>query len=84
MTKKICSVCGNQIMIPFGDYPYKTCRECREKDRYYRQSRGRKPKREAKDKLSETVIEIEEYNKKHGTNYTYGRYMAAKEHGWLK
>ncbi len=48
------------------------------------ESSGRKPKREAKDKLSETVIEIEEYNKKHGTNYTYGRYMAAKEHGWLK
>lgn len=45
------------------------------------ESSGRKPKREAKDKLSETVIEIEEYNKKHGTNYTYGRYMAAKEHG---
>lgn len=48
------------------------------------ESSGRKPKREAKDKLSETVIEIEEYNKKHGTNYTYGRYMAAKEHGGLK
>lgn len=27
---------------------------------------------------------IEAYNEKYGTHYTYGQYMAAKEHGWLK
>ena len=30
------------------------------------------------------IREIEEYNDKYGTHYTYGQYIAARDHGWLK
>lgn len=75
MTEKVCSNCSEPFSIPFRDYPYKMCPNCR---KYFREARERF------DKLLDTTARIEEYNKKYGTHYTYGQYMAAKEHGWLK
>ena len=89
MTEKVCSNCSELFSIPFGDYPYKMCPNCRE---YFRKARERfdkgltyKPKKKIEtDKLLDTMARIEEYNEKWGTHYSYGQYMAAKEHGWLK
>ena len=85
----ICTKCRKEFTIPFGEQPYKMCRECRE---YNRKARERslkgltgkpKPKRNL-DTLSRVMIEVDEYNEKYHTKYSYGQYMAAKENGWLQ
>ena len=89
METKVCTKCKNEFKVHFGDYPYKRCPDCRE---YGRKARERfdkgltyKPKKKIEnDKLLDTMARIEEYNKKWGTHYSYGQYMAAKENGWLK
>ena len=89
METKVCTKCKNEFKVYFGDYPYKRCPNCR---KYFREVRERfdkgltyKPKKKIEtDKLLDTMARIEEYNAKYGTHYSYGQYMAAKEHGWLK
>lgn len=89
METKICTRCSKRFQVPFGDYPYKRCPNCR---KYSREARERfdkgltyKPKKKIEnDKLLDTMARIEEYNAKYGTHYSYGQYMSAKEHGWLK
>lgn len=85
----ICKKCNKEFTIPLGGQPYKHCPECRE---YSRQAwrkhieglTGKTPKKLKNDKLLATMAKVEEYNEKYGTRYTYGQYIAAKEHGWLK
>lgn len=82
MVEKVCSVCGKPITIALGDYPYKMCPECREKHRAKGRARyqaRKKLKRHGNDKITALTAEIEEYNKKHGTRLTYGKYVAMKE-----
>ena len=50
----------------------------------YRKGFVCKPSNYKNDKLLDTMARKDEYNAKYGTHYSYGQYMAAKEHGWLK
>lgn len=93
--KILCSKCSRTFYIPDNERQYKMCSECREYVRKAYAKRKEKvtpkpppPKKKIRrpttDRLVLKVREIEDYNAEHGTRYSYGRYMALKENGWLK
>lgn len=89
MTTNICTKCNKEFTIPFGEQPYKRCPACRKysTEHYHKYMNGqtyKSPKRAENDRLLNKIREIEEYNDKYGTHYTYGQYIAARDHGWLK
>lgn len=92
---RICSNCSRPFYIPDNERQYKMCGDCREYIRKAYQRRkervtvkrapARKPRRKpTTDKLILKVREIEDYNKAHGTRYSYGKYMALKQIGVIK
>lgn len=81
----ICTKCGREFTIPFGEQPYKTCRQCREYNRMQMKGLLRKTAAiKPKDNLARFMEKVEEYNSRYGTHYSYGQYLAAKENGWLQ
>lgn len=81
-----CEICGAQFKSRGNNH--KICSECipAAQRRWYKK---RKQKQEVEDlytkpdRLADKVKEINEYNEKHGTNYSYGMYMAFKRLGKL-
>jgi hypothetical protein len=70
-----------------GDQKYcPDCREFRFDDirRHRRKLRAEKKKRGPIKTIDEIIHDADEYNRKHGTSYTYGQYVMKLEHGWLK
>mgnify|MGYP006967155341 CR=1 FL=1 len=54
------------------------CADCAEKRKLNHALRKKQRKASKKMTLSETLREIAQYNKAHGTNYSYGYYSALK------
>lgn len=83
-----CKKCNKEFTIPLGGQPFKHCPKCRKYSREHEEKSRKgfvcKPSKYKNDRLLATMAMIEAYNEKYGTHYTYGQYMAAKEHGWLK
>ena len=61
----------------FIGYDWKTALPIR------KQGRSQKPKPTPKKTLEEVVLEIERYNKEHGTRLSYGQYKALQRQGRL-
>ena len=85
MIEAICEMCGERYVPKNNRCNHrKYCDDCRKRaDRLYRQERRKKqmaqnsyPK--VNQRLDRKVKEINEYNKKHGTSYSYGQYTALK------
>lgn len=78
-----CSVCGTLFETTGKSAKY--CPECRiwKKKEMSANSRKAMRARRAHQQIKSTTIndvlrELEEYNKRHGTCYTYGQYMVLK------
>lgn len=52
-------------------------------DKHQQEKRNRKKKKKTVDTLVESNREVVEYNKKHGTNLSYGKYYGLKRIGKL-
>lgn len=76
---QVCCSCGRMI---YGKSPgrfYKKdclCRKCKDE-------LAQRRKKVFDSSIYVTVREKEEYNKEHGTSYTYGQYVSLKEMGKL-
>lgn len=76
-----CEICGAKFKVRGNNH--KICSKCN-KEAYRRWNIQRKQKQIAEDlynkpdHLADKVKEINEYNEKHGTNYSYGQYTALK------
>lgn len=79
-TRKICAECGKEFFSPSKTIKFcsKTCAI-----RYNKKVAKRK-KQPKKQTLDELLIEINEYNKTHGTHLTYGKYQAMRFQEALK
>ena len=77
--KSYCGFCG--LEIKEGE---KYCNSYCEKmgEEYFRREEERR-KQIAEFDVSKAIAEVEEYNRTHGTNYSYGRYFALKGLGEL-
>ena len=96
-TKRICAICFGVFVI--GNANQRICDECKEyrpelvaeykKERDRLSHAARQEKRKAaKTKrttpINKIVVDINEYNKRHGTLLSYGKYVALMEMGKLK
>ena len=83
--KRICPVCLGTFRPRNNKHHY--CDECRKNRKYdihlYRNGLLRPICKDNMDALHAMNAEIEAYNKKHGTNYTYGKYIHDKTYGRL-
>ncbi len=70
-----CKFCGGRINIPGKEYCCETCRRAGEK--LFRRQEENKKKRLASP-LYQAVCEVDEYNKTHNCNLSYGQYYALK------
>lgn len=92
LLKKVCPVC--LCVYQQRSHNQKFCNDClehRPRDvKRYRYEMRKKANQQYNDiyfgqKGIHTVnAEIEQYNKKHGTCYTYGKYIHAKTYGLLE
>lgn len=92
LAKKICPVC----LFTYQPHMHnqKFCNDCLEHRKSDVKKYRLKLKQEADQKYKDIyfgqrgihniVAEIEAYNKKHGTWYTYGKYVQAKTYGLLE
>lgn len=82
---KICGVCGCEYETTAPNTCY--CPSCRKRVvKQQNKQSAKKRKRRLKmqseiaaKSISEVVLEMMAYNEQHGTNLTYGRYVAMKE-----
>lgn len=74
--KGICVWCKKEKATP----GFTSCKACRDKLRE-KAIKARKPSK--KMALDETLREIAQYNKEHGTNYSYGYYNTLKFRGLI-
>lgn len=77
----ICSRCKKEFIIVYTESkkkPFKTCEVCREKGRLAKKRWAASKRIYGTSKVDEIVKETEEYNKKHGTHLSYGKYKELK------
>lgn len=91
----LCLNCKTPFVPPFGRKCYYCCDECRQEarrkqhlkanERYNQQCKSVKTKptrkKSSPKSLDETVREIEQYNRQHGTRLTYGDWQTLKHFG---
>lgn len=78
---RYCEICGSKFTARGNNHKF--CSNCipETQRKWYK---GRQQKQEVEtlyakpDRLANKVKEINEYNEKHGTNYSYGQYTALK------
>ena len=83
--KRVCPICLG--MFTPNTKKHKFCNSCRKNRRWaIRQYQNgiMTPNPKANVALHSMCAEIEAYNKKHGTNLTYGKYIQYKNAGWLE
>lgn len=68
--KRIC-LCGNEFVAKSG--AAKWCEDCR-REMNMKPTRSKKRCNKPKT-INEVLCEIEQYNKEHGTNLSYGKYF---------
>lgn len=77
--KKFCGFCGHEI--PRNK---KYCDEhCEKLGEWYRKREEEKKKKIYEFDVSKAIREVDEYNKTHSTDYSYGQYFALKGLGQL-
>lgn len=89
MYNNICKICGKEFECI--NEKTKCCSErCREEHKRRFNSEWKRKQIELRNKpkvrksaLSAMTAEIARYNKKHGTNLSYGKYVMLKERGEL-
>lgn len=84
--KRVCPICLGMYTPRAKKQKY--CDECSKNRRYeirlYVEGKLRPIGKDGNDKLHAMNAEIEAYNKKHGTCFTYGKYIQYKNAGWLE
>lgn len=80
MYKQVCQRCGKEYRSKIEVQPL--CSVCRAIER--RKSAPKKRKKTKTDSLGEMLREIQEYNDRHGTALSYGRYIYLKSIGGLE
>lgn len=87
---KQCEVCGKEYVTKSANSKY--CSDCKKKaynKRSYERRQEVKKERTKKKRIKVDTLELKEkeiaeYNKLHGTHYTYGEYYAMKKLGKIK
>lgn len=77
---KVCTDCGAEFVARF-DYIEK-CRKCRYKNGRQAYKRKERPTEKVKIphvSLTETLKELDAYNRSHNTSLTYGQYVMMRE-----
>ena len=74
-----CRFCGKRLREP-GEYCSKECEEAG--IRYYKREQKNRELFKS-SKIAQAVTEVADYNKTHGTKYSYGRYFCLKEAGLI-
>lgn len=80
MHKYKCEVCGAQIHS-IGKKRVLRCETCLKRERSKRERENTSSpyrKYTSNAELQKEVCKIKEYNKKHGTDYSYGKYQSLK------
>lgn len=83
----ICVKCKKEFIIIPNEKEYRTCKRCRERNNLAKKRCLERKKYRFfynANALDRTLEEINEYNKTHGTAYSYGQYIAFKDNGFLK
>ena len=83
----ICIKCKKKFIKIPNEKEYKTCKRCREWNNLAKKRCLERKKYRSfynANDLDRTLEEINEYNKTHGTAYSYGQYIAFKDNGFLK
>lgn len=72
-----CKFCGSKLRVS-GEY----CSDrCAKAGRYYFELEKRNREKFKNSAIASTVREIAEYNRLHGTKYSYGEYISLKDGG---
>lgn len=83
MSVQICTSCHKEFII-IGKENFSKCERCCKKSKEHTKAEIKRIHKDVpKSSLDKTVCEIKDYNKKHGTRYSYGKYIALKERGLL-
>lgn len=82
----ICAKCKKEFIVIPNEKEFKTCKRCRERNNLAKKRCLERKKYRSfynVNDLDRTLEEIKEYNKIHGTAYSYGYYSALKSRGLI-
>lgn len=82
--EKTCALCGKLFIAKSNNAKY--CVDCRYKGGQLKikQLRAARKKRKIHKSLNDIMWDLAEYNKKHKTNLSYGKYVQLLESGEIK
>lgn len=91
--QKLCPFCGSSDFIPLINTHCRFCGvklrdekeycsdKCRQAGIKYYELERKNRKLFSESPVAKAVLEVSEYNKTHGTKYSYGKYFSLKEAG---